>query len=243
MEETDPAPKVVGVSGSGSGNQPDGGKEGSVDGSSSGSGGDDGWRVLFDGELTEAWRMSTITNQPGRDDPGSFAVVDGALEASPGTDLGLLWHAEPTPPRFILRLEWARSAPDDNSGVFVRFPDLDSKGYDNTAWVAIHFGFEIQIDETGAPDGAPVHTTGAIYDQPGQTLSQVPAKPVGEWNEYEIQVDDQHYTVRLNGVQVTSFDNLDPDRGLPSSERAPSFIGLQTHTGRVRFRNIRIKAL
>ncbi len=31
--------------------------------------------------------------------------------------------------------------------------------------------------------------------------------------------------------------------GLPSTPTAPSFIRLQTHTGRIAFRNIRIKAL
>lgn len=74
---------------------------------------EEGWRVLFDGDLTEAWRMSTILNQLGWDEPG-------------------------------------------------------------------------------APDGAPMHTTDAIYDQPDQRLSQVPAKPVGEWNVFQNRVEDQH---------------------------------------------------
>jgi hypothetical protein len=142
-----------------------------------------------------------------------------------------------------LALEWARTADADNSGVFVRFPDPDSKGYDNTAWVAIHFGFEVQIDETGAPDGASVHKTGAIYGEPSQSLSPLPAKPLGEWNEYEIIVQGQSYTVRLNGAVVTTFENVDSMRGAPSTAGAPSFVGLQTHTGNVRFRNIRIRAL
>jgi hypothetical protein len=53
----------------------------------------------------------------------------------------------------------------------------------------------------------------------------------------------QRYTVLLNGTKVTEFVNQDAKRGLPSTPAAPSFIGLQTHTGRVAFRNIRIKAL
>ena len=52
--------------------------------------------------------MSTITNQPGRDSPGRFVVVDGTLEAVTGTDLGLFWHTDPTPANYILRLEWRR---------------------------------------------------------------------------------------------------------------------------------------
>jgi hypothetical protein len=197
--------------------------------------------TLFDGTLGPDWRMSTIRNQPGRDDPGRFAVEGGALVAHPGTDLGLLWNTRPAPADFELSLEWRLSAPDDNSGVFVRFPDLDAKGYDNTAWVAIDFGFEIQINEPGFPDGAPDHTTGAIYAQPNQDFTRVVARPPGEWNAFTIRVVGQVYTVWLNGQRVTRYVNDHPGRGLPSTESAPAFVGLQTHTGNVAFRNIRIR--
>jgi hypothetical protein len=203
----------------------------------------DGFTPLFDGFTTSPWRMSTIKNQPGRDDPGRFIVVDGTLESVTGTDIGLYWCTVPTPPDFVLKLEWLRWEDWDNSGVFIRFPHPDSKGYNNTAFVGVDFGFEVQIDEIGAPDGAPIHKTGAIYGQPNQFLSQIPAGPVGEWNEYEIRVKAQTYLVFLNGQQVTEFRNTDPKRGLPSTASAPSFVGIQTHTGRVAFRNIRMKAL
>ncbi len=203
----------------------------------------DGFTPLFDGFTTSGWQMSTIRNQPGRDDPGRFVVVDGTLEAVTGSDIGLYWCTVPTPPDFVLRLEWLRWDEWDNSGVFVRFPRPDGKGYDNTAFVGVDFGLEVQIDERGAPDGAPIHRTGAIYGEAGQTLSPIPARPVGEWNEYEIRVKGQTYTVLLNGHQVTEFRNTSAGRGQPSTPSAPSFIGLQTHTGRVAFRNIRIKAL
>jgi hypothetical protein len=197
------------------------------------------WRTLFDGTLASPWRMSTITNQPGRDDPGHFDVVDDALVARPGTDIGLLWYADPTPADFELALQWRQAAPDDNSGVFVRFPDLDSKGYDNTAFVAAYFGFEVQIDNTGYPDGAPQHTTGAIYGITEQDFSLVPPRPVGEWNDYRIRIVGQTYEVYLNDVRTTHFENHLDGRGLP----APAFIGIQTHTGNVAFRDIRLRPL
>jgi hypothetical protein len=135
------------------------------------------------------------------------------------------------------------SPPDDNSGVFVRFPNPNSKGYDNPAYVAVHFGFEVQIDETGAPDGAPQHRTGAIYDEPNQAFALQPALPVGQWNSYEIRVQADTYTVQLNGIQVTEFTNPHADRGVPSRPDAPRFIGMQAHTGVVAFRNIEIEAV
>jgi choline dehydrogenase-like flavoprotein len=193
-----------------------------------------GFSALFDGFRMDGWRIAGS---------GGFLIVDGALEAEPAGDLGLLWNTTPLPADFVLRLEWLRHRNDDNSGVFVRFPDPNSKGYNNTAWVGVNFGFEIQIDETAAPDGAPWHRTGAIYNEQNQQFSLQPARPVGQWNSYEIQVQGQSYTVFLNGIQVTHFQNSDPSRGQPTTPAAPSYFGLQAHTGRVAYRNIRIHTL
>jgi len=203
----------------------------------------DGFQPLFDGASTAAWRMASIRNQPGRDNPGSFIIVDGALESIPGTDIGLFWCTTPTPKNFALKLEFLRWQQEANSGVFVRFPNPESKNYNNAAYVGVDFGFEVQIDELGAPDGAAIHKTGAIYNEVNQTLSPQPARPVGQWNELEIRVIGQDYTVLLNGQQVTVFTNTQAGRGQPSSPGTPSFVGLQTHTGRVAFRKIRVKGL
>ncbi|NUK07341.1 DUF1080 domain-containing protein [Streptomyces lunaelactis] len=194
----------------------------------------DGHQVLFDGTDLSSWRMAGA---------GRFLIVDGALQAAPGNDLGLLWCVRPTPADFSLRLQYRLTRPDDNSGVFVRFPDPDSKGYVNTAWVPVHFGFEAQIDDLARPDGAGIHGTGAIYGVGNQQYTPVPARPVGEWNDYEIQVRDQTYTVFLNGQQTTTWTNPDLARGLPSTPAVPSYVGLQAHSGRTSFRHIRINAL
>jgi choline dehydrogenase-like flavoprotein len=208
--------------------------------------------VLFNGFDTAHWRMTTIRNQPGRNNPGSMRVIDATLETVAGTDMGIFWCTTPTPPNFVLRLQWLRLTEDSNSGVYLRFPDPESKGYDNTAFVADDFGFEAQIDELGAPDSAPIHRTGAIYRKDNRTDQEVltlqPARPVGEWNDYEIRVEGQTYTVFLNGAQVCVFDNagLYPGRGLPSAAGAPAFLGLQVYANPrhfVRYRAIRIKAI
>ncbi len=160
------------------------------------------------------------------------------------TPFGLLWYTKPMPKNYVLKLEWRRFQQADNSGIFIRFPHPDSKGYNNTAHVGVDFGFEVQIDELGQPNGLPIQSTGAIYNQPNQTLTQQPARPVGEWNKFEIQVKGQIYTVFLNGTQVTKFTNTDPSRGLPGTAADPSFIGLQTYPGfRMAYRNIRFKSL
>ncbi|MEA2694464.1 MAG: hypothetical protein QOJ16_3851 [Acidobacteriota bacterium] len=195
-----------------------------------------GFTALFDGVDVSKWRMAG---------EGRFLAAGGILEAVPGNGLGLFWHTVPTPGDFTLILDWMRTREDDNSGVFLRFPNPDGRGYQNTAWVGVHYGFEVQIDERAQPDGAPEHRTGAIYGQPGQTLTPRPALPPGQWNTFEIQVAGQTYTVLLNGEPVSAYtfvpgSDPDPERGLPSASGSPRFVGLQAHTGRVRFRNIRI---
>jgi hypothetical protein len=192
---------------------------------------------LFNGFSTSNWRHAG---------GGGFTIVDGSLESVPGNDLGLLWCRTPMPANYELRLEWKRWDDSGNSGVFIRFPDPDGKGYSNPAYVAVHFGFEVQIDELGRPDGAPFHRTGAVYGQPGQTRTEQLSHPAGQWNDFVIIVRDQDYEVRLNGSQITRFSNTDGARGIPSAPGAPSFIGLQSYpdgNSRVAFRNLRFRAL
>ena len=208
---------------------------------------DPGFTMLFDGTSLDGWKMSTIRNQPGRDNPGRFILVDGALEAVPGTDLGLLWHTTKTPANFVLKLEWRTWRADDNSGVFLRFPNPEGKNYDNTSFVAVDFGFEVQIDQLGAPDGAAIHKTGAIYSFAGP--SSVPVKPLGEWNTVRnYRPGTAIHSATQRGrcddfLFVPGSDAAHPDRGLPTTNAVPRFVGLQIHTGRVAFRRIQIKAL
>jgi choline dehydrogenase-like flavoprotein len=208
--------------------------------------GEAGFQVLFNGFDTGSWRMTTIRNQPvNRSNPGSMRVIDGTLETIPGTDMGIFWHTVPMPTDFVLKLQWLRWHDAANSGVYVRFPDPDTKNYNNTAFVADDFGFEVQIDEFG---DIPVHRTGAIYRKDNrtdfETLNQVAARPAGEWNDYEIRVEGQTYTVKLNGQQVCVFDNSTayPGRG----HDAQTFIGLQVYSdprAQIAYRRVQMKAL
>jgi hypothetical protein len=117
----------------------------------------------------------------------------------------------------------------------------------NPAWLAVDTGFEVQIDEMARPDQADRHRTGAVYDIPigagagSQAYSRGSALQPGEWNDYEISVTGNDYTVLLNGFETARFTNNDPARGKPQSiDPLSGYIGLQTHTGAVSFRAIRI---
>ena len=124
--------------------------------------------------------------------------------------------------------------------------------------MAVHAGYEIQIDEEARgdtrfnePDGSFFSRTGAIYKikqpgtAPGQQNYQNNQKLAPRvWHKYEIEVNNQDYIVRLNGQEATRFRRATSDtvRGNPPSVDSHSgFIGVQTHTGNVAFANIRIK--
>lgn len=182
-----------------------------------------GERVLLDGtaESLARWRMAG---------PGSFEPQDDCSVRTVG-GMGLLWFPEEFG-SYRLSLDWKVTG-DDNSGVFVGFPDPG-----DDPWVAVTEGYEIQIDATDAPD----RTTGAVYGFQGadEEARDAALNPPGEWNTYVIEVDAPTITVTLNGVVVNEFHSTNPDRDLSSGH-----IGLQNHgdTDEVYFRDVRVAEL
>jgi 3-keto-disaccharide hydrolase len=175
-----------------------------------------GFTSLFDGATLDGWQEAG---------PGGFDVVDGTLQSFGG--MGLLWYTRKQFGNFTLRADWKVLHLSDNSGVFVRFPDPG-----NDPWVAVNDGYEVQIDDVGAPDGNPLYKTGGVYGFAAPT--EVASNPVGEWNLYEIHAVGQSYRVILNGIEVTDF---------VGSRSTMGYVGLQNHSGTVTFRNVRIMEL
>jgi Domain of Unknown Function (DUF1080) len=176
---------------------------------------------LFDGEPLNGWKMA------GK---GSFAVLQkgGVLQTQGG--MGLLWYYKRKFKDFILELEWKASSKGDNSGIFVRFPNPG-----NDPYIAVRYGYEIQIDDLAQPDGKPIHGTGAIYETAAPSIMN--SKPSGQWNSLQIIAKNQKYTITVNGIVVIS--NFIGNRELEG------YIGLQNHDDRskVFFRNITVKEI
>jgi hypothetical protein len=226
--------------------------------SSIGKPGSTGYISIYDGtaESFRGWEQAPS---------GQFAIQpDGSLRPSGG--LGMLWYAQQQYGNFSVKLQFKDIAPEgfrSNSGVFVRFPDprtpLDQRppgscgttgsARTSQAWVAIYCGHEIQMydGETGEPQ-----KTGSIYNFDPQPLANAGARPKGTWNDYEVRVVGQHYTILRNGVVINEFDNTpgiqssragDPPTDL--RQFASGFIGLQNHSDNdlTEFRNIRVRQL
>jgi len=217
-----------------------------------------GYDALYNGvpESLHAWRQA-----PG----GSFAIQpDGSLRSSGG--LGMLWYAGKAYGDFSFKAQFRDMSPEGsraNSGIFTRFPDprtplaqrppgsCGTVGSARTseAWVAIYCGHEIQIydGETGEPQ-----KTGSVYNFDPVGLDGANPTDKGVWNEYEVRVVGQHYTMTRNGVVINEFDNTPGKQssrpGDPSTDLRQflsGFIGLQNHGNNdlIEFRNIRVREL
>ncbi|MFP3646532.1 family 16 glycoside hydrolase [Paraburkholderia sp. SIMBA_054] len=155
---------------------------------------------------------------------------------------------------FELSIQWKafRLPTTANSGVFLRIPDPRNVNFSSAAESTAFYNAatEIQIDELGknfdanrvpiAIYGDSKHKTGAIYGISAATkwAATVPA-PDGDtgdryWNTYHITANGPDVRVKLNGSLVSNGE-------LPANKSRQGFIGLQFHTGRVQFRNCRLR--
>ncbi|MFC9679877.1 OmpL47-type beta-barrel domain-containing protein [Streptomyces sp. NPDC056948] len=210
----------------------------------------EGYRALFDGsaESLAKWR------QVGG---GSFGLnADGTITSSTTTPgMGMLWFPERKYGDFSLKLQWRDDAPgtgNANSGVFVRFPWVhDHPEESRPEWVAIKYGHEVQVLDR--PDGD-MYKTGSVYGFDRVGLAGAGVTQKGTWNDYEIRVVDQHYSVYRNGVLINEFDNTggqaftpprSDDPGTDGRRFASGYLGLQVHgtTDVVSYRDIRVKEL
>ncbi|WP_373432319.1 OmpL47-type beta-barrel domain-containing protein [Streptomyces afghaniensis] len=210
----------------------------------------EGYRALFDGTAESLAKWQQVGG-------GSFGLnPDGTITSSTTTPgMGMLWFPQRKYGDFSLKLQWRDDAPgtgNANSGVFVRFPWVhDHPEESRPEWVAIKYGHEVQVLDR--PDGD-MYKTGSVYGFDRVGLAGAGVTQKGTWNDYEIRVEGQHYSVFRNGVLINEFDNTggqeftpprSDDPGTDGRRFASGYIGLQVHgtTDVVSYRDIRIKEL
>jgi PKD repeat protein/type 1 glutamine amidotransferase/glucose/arabinose dehydrogenase len=217
---------------------------------------------IFDGSPA-ALRQWTQAGDGGFDLLGDGS---GGIRPTASDGLGMLWYPVKPFGDFRLKLEFREGRTDgghSNGGVFVRFPDLriplaerkdqcarTGNAATSPAWVAILCGHEIQLYDG---QGGETRKTGSVYTFDNNTIDQIgDPRPVGEWNDYEIEVRGQTYRIFRNGELINQYENSPDkvsDRGgdPPASQRqfAQGYIGLQNHGGpdRMEYRNIRVEDL
>lgn len=184
---------------------------------------------LFDGKSLENWQRIAQKKD-------IWSVQDGLLVMG-GEGGG--WLATPKDyADFELSLEFLLSS-DSNSGVYLRAP-ADSSHISRS-------GMEIQILDDFHPKYAkvqPWQRTGSIYHVAAAKTGHL--KPVGEWNEMKIRAVGPHVTISLNGVTIVD-DMIDKHPELNTEHtglnRKSGRIGLQSHNGVVKFRNVKVREL
>jgi lipid-binding SYLF domain-containing protein len=205
---------------------------------------------LFDGteESMHSWKLVGS---------GDARVENGELILAAGSEPGLFYYVHSDGCRFDdfrLRLQYRPESNDVDMSVAARFldpeqpvPDRDdpavSYPYDNQAFVAAHTGFEVHLGakrpgaESGTFDGILLGQT------PGaQSHAERAEVKIGDWNDLELDVEENRFTVRLNGKETAQFTNPDSYRGKPASTHPHAgFIGLLMRNGRMDVRNVELE--
>ncbi|MEO7190149.1 MAG: DUF1080 domain-containing protein [Vicinamibacterales bacterium] len=208
----------------------------------------EGWRLLFDGRTTDAWRGFNRTEFP----TAGWTVADGSLKhmtvpAAQTANAGDIVTKDEYGD-FDFQIDW-KITPGGNSGIKY----LVNEALVKTGHAGV--GFEMQVlDDERHPDAKAGkngnRTAGALYDLIPPTAHT--ARPVGEWNHVEIISKAGVVQQWLNGTKVVEFEL--------GSARLKTFIAeskfkdiagfgearrgrilLQDHGDEVWFRNIKIK--
>jgi hypothetical protein len=193
-----------------------------------------GFASLFNGKDLKGWKV----NEAGNLD--RWGAADGLLFTKGGGGGWLMTEEEYDDVE--LRLEF-RLPKAGNSGVALRSalqgaPHLDA-------------GMEIQIlddpwylDEKNYKGLKPTQRTGSLYGVVPPARDAL--RPTGQWNAFRIVARGRHLTVELNGTRVVDT-NLDDHKEAAKEHagilRSKGHIGLQSHDGRVEFRNLYVKRL
>lgn len=191
----------------------------------------EGFVALFNGENLNGWKKYAAKNDVWSVEKG-IIVCSGKGGGWLGTDRD---YAD-----FVLRLQY-RLTPQGNSGVYIRAPE--------EGWIS-RVGMEIQLLDDAHPNYAKLHYhqyTGAIYHVAAPT--QRASRPAGQWNDIEIRAEGRRVIVTLNGkkIQDADLDHCLKDPAVakehPGLQRKTGRIGLQSHSERIEYRNVRIKEL
>jgi len=184
---------------------------------------ENGWVTLFNGKDLSGWK---------KNGDEKWIVEKGTILCESAANKYGYLTTDKTYRDFDLRLKFKGEAAGD-SGLFfhARITGIDPEHGPDIE------GMQVEVDP-----GVGKHT-GGLYESGGRGWVAMPkaegeaALKAGEWNDLEVSVRGNHIVVRLNGVQVTDYNDASP-------KFSDGVIGLQIHTGggvKMRWRDIYIK--
>ncbi len=197
-----------------------------------------GWKLLFDGTSTDAWRGYRKKDFPEK----GWRIEEGCLVAGGGGDIITRDVYE----NFELELDW-KVGKGGNSGIMFRVTERHGAPWQT--------GPEIQIlDDAGHHvEATDPHAAGALYDLQSPAAAKAP-RPVGAWNHARILVRHDRVRHWLNGVKIVDSPLAGPvwDALVAKSKfkvyegfgaAKKGHVALQDHGTPVWFKNIRIRDL
>jgi Domain of Unknown Function (DUF1080) len=194
----------------------------------------EGFVALFNGKDLTGWQV----NKGGKME--AWGAENGVLYVQGGGGGWLMTEKEFGD--FELRLEF-KLPEKGNSGVAIRSALEGNPAFDA--------GMEIQLidddwHEKNYPGFKPSQHCGSIYQIVAPKGGKEAQKPIGEWNQMRIVAKGRHITVDLNKTNIVDA-NLDDykhaEKEHPGMNHEKGHLGLQSHDGRVEFRNIYAKPL
>ena len=202
----------------------------------------DGWQLLWDGKTFEGWHTFN------KDSVIGWEIKDGLLiSLGLGGDYANDIVTDKEYQNFELSIDWKLS-PGGNSGLF--YYALEGK---HPEIYAIAPEYQL-VDDLGFPDKLEEwQKTAALYGM--YTADSVKTlKPIGEFNNSRIVVNNNHVEHWLNGEKVLEYQLWTDDWNKRVKEGKwkdfPDFasaktgkIGIQDHGQSNSFRNIKIKVL
>jgi hypothetical protein len=219
----------------------------------------DGWELMFDGQCTGNFRKygDTVIGKAWVIQDEALHLTLGAkddYQTMDGGDIvyqdfdGSIREFE----NFHFKGEW-KIAERGNSGII--YLVHEDEGYSDS-WMT---GLEMQVLDNGT-DSTEGHPDAAIYKHRAGDLYDINAAPegaaklAGEWNQFEIIVQDGHLTQILNGVVTVDRQLFDDQwRADVAASKfhewagygtyAKGGIALQDHGDNVWYRNLKIKSL
>ncbi|MFB3786757.1 MAG: DUF1080 domain-containing protein [bacterium] len=179
-----------------------------------------GWQPLFNGQNLDGWV------EHGKE---KWYVEDGMIVGKAVTNEYGYLSTQKAYKNFVLRLKFNAEGAG-NSGLFYHSRLEDVKIY----------GVQAEIDPT------PGKHTGGLYESYGRNWLILPnaeaeklMRPIGQWNEMQIWVKDNHVITHLNGFLAVDYVDENP-------RDTDGVIALQLHSGgqaAIRFEDIYIKEI
>ena len=198
---------------------------------------------LFDGKTLDGW-----VTLDGKPITKGWEVVDGMIHLNRGKERAGYIKTEQSFENFELKFEW-RIAKGGNSGLKYLAKKSDSKRGNR------YYGCEFQLlDDKNHGNGRNALTSaGALYGLYAPNKDAKELRPIDEFNQTKIVVNQGHVEHWLNGKKILEAEigNEEWQKKIKNSKfnsvkdfaTGPGVILLQDHKSEVWFKNIRLPPL